>query len=107
MCTLSRLLTPDCAAWEGLRQLLRRVFGREYWDFNKLSRQYYFDGGYHRGYRARLDKVVGEISGQWKPDRVPGRIYPGLGLEDLDALRHGQLVLLCLFVKRAGYRQRD
>jgi hypothetical protein len=64
-----------------------------------ILRQYYFDGGYHRGYRARLDKVVEGISGQGKPAMVPGRIYSGWGLEDLDALRDGQLVLLCLYVK--------
>jgi len=64
-----------------------------------IIRQYYFDGGYHRGYRARLDKVVEGISSQGKPAMVPGRIYSGWGLEDLDALRDGQLVLLCLFVK--------
>lgn len=64
-----------------------------------LVRQYYFDGGYHRGYRARLDKVVEGISSQGKPTMVPGRIYSGWGMDDLDALRDGQLVLLCLFVK--------
>lgn len=30
---------------------------------------------------------------------VSGRIYSGVGMEDLDALRDGQLVLLCLFVR--------
>jgi len=63
-----------------------------------ILRQYYFDGGYHHGYRARLAKVVEGISGQGKPAMVPGRIYSGWGLEDLDALRDGQLVLMCLFV---------
>ncbi|MCK9264945.1 MAG: hypothetical protein M0R18_14180 [Deltaproteobacteria bacterium] len=64
-----------------------------------ILRQYYFDGGYHRGYRARLDNVVQEVSSQGIQTMVPGRIYSGLGLEDLDSLRDGQLVLLCLFVK--------
>jgi len=65
-----------------------------------IIRQYYFDGGYHQGYRARLDKVVEGVSSQGKPAMVPGRIYSGWGLEDLDALLDGQLVLLCLFVKQ-------
>ena len=64
-----------------------------------ILRQYYFDSGYHRGYRSRLDKVVEGISSQGKPAMVPGRIYSGWGLDDLGALRDGQLVLLCLFVK--------
>ena len=67
-----------------------------------IIRQYYFDGGYHRGYRARLDKVVEAISNQGKPAMVPGRVYSGWGLEDLDALRDGQLLLLCLLVKERG-----
>lgn len=64
-----------------------------------IIRQYYFDGGYRRGYRARLDKVVEGVSSQGKSAMVPGRIYSGWGMDDLDALRDGQLVLLCLFVK--------
>lgn len=64
-----------------------------------IIRQYYFDGGYRRGYRARLDKVVEGISNQGKPAMVPGRVYSGWGMDDLDALRDGQLVLLCLLVK--------
>ncbi|MBZ0070857.1 MAG: hypothetical protein K8I04_03900 [Gammaproteobacteria bacterium] len=64
-----------------------------------IIRQYYFDGGYHRGYRSRLNKVIEGISNQGKPAMVPGRIYSGWGLEDLDSLRDGQLILLCLFAK--------
>ncbi len=67
-----------------------------------IIRQYYFDGGYHQGYRARLDKVVEAISSQGKPAMVPGRVYSGWGLEDLDALRDGQLILLCLLVRERG-----
>ncbi|MEW8333359.1 MAG: hypothetical protein AB2692_20670 [Candidatus Thiodiazotropha sp.] len=67
-----------------------------------IIRQYYFDGGYHRGYRARLDKVVEAISSQGKPAMVPGRIYSGWGMEDLDALRDGQLLLLCLLARERG-----
>lgn len=64
-----------------------------------IIRQYHFDGHYRQGYRARLDKVVEGISSQGKPAMVPGRIYTGWGLDDLEALRDGQLVLLCLFIK--------
>jgi hypothetical protein len=65
-----------------------------------MIRQYYVDRGYHRGYRARLDEVVRRISEQGKPAMVPGRDYSRSGRDDLDVLRDGQLVLLCLFVKQ-------
>jgi hypothetical protein len=65
-----------------------------------IIRQYYFDGGYFRGYRANLDRVVEGISGQGRPTMVHSRIYSGWGLENLDSLRDGQLVLLCIFVKK-------
>ncbi|MDE0514555.1 MAG: hypothetical protein OXI88_22590 [Gammaproteobacteria bacterium] len=65
-----------------------------------IIRQYYFDGGYSRGYRARLDGVVERILDRGEPDRVPYRIYSGSGTDDLEALSDGQLVLLCLFIKK-------
>jgi len=65
-----------------------------------IIRQYYFDGGYRQGYRLGIDNVVEGILGQGKPAMVPGRVYSGWGLEDLDALRDGQLALLCLLVKK-------
>ena len=65
-----------------------------------IIRQYYLDGGYHRGYRARFDWVVEAIFDRRKPAIVPGRVYSGSGAEDLDALRDGQLVLLCLLIKQ-------
>ena len=64
-----------------------------------IIRQYYFDGGYHRGYRARLNEVVEGIYNQSKPAMVLGRVYSGWGMEDLHALSDEQLVLLCLLVK--------
>lgn len=65
-----------------------------------ILRQYYFDGGYARGYRARLDKVVEGIAGQGKEPMVAGRIYSGWGGEDLESMRDGQLLLLNLLVKK-------
>jgi hypothetical protein len=44
--------------------------------------------------------VVWRISDQGKPEMVPGRVYSGVGSKDLDALRDGQLVLLCLLVEQ-------
>ena len=64
-----------------------------------IIRQYYFDGGYHRGYRARLNEVVEGIYNQSKPAMVPGRVYSRRGAQDLDALSDGQLILLCLLIK--------
>ena len=64
-----------------------------------IIRQYCLDGGYRRGYRARLDSVVEGIFSQGEPAMVPGRVYSGSGEEDLDALCDGQLVLMCLLIK--------
>ena len=64
-----------------------------------IIRQYYFDGSYLRGYRARLDEVVKWLFDQGTPDTVPGRVYSRRGAQDLDALSDGQLVLLCLLIK--------
>ena len=62
-----------------------------------IIRQYYLDGGYHRGYRARLDRVVKRIFNQGNPAMVSGRVYSWS--LDLDVLNDGQLVLLCLLIK--------
>ena len=74
-----------------------------YWPIQTLEdllisvlRQYYFDGGYHRGYRARLDKVVEGIFDIGKPAMVLGRVYSESDVDDLDTLTDGQLVLMCL-----------
>ena len=64
-----------------------------------IIRQYYFDGSYLRGYRARLDEVVKWLFDQGTPDTVPGRVYSRRGAQDLYALSDGQLVLLCLLIK--------
>ena len=64
-----------------------------------IIRQYYLDGGYLQGYRARMDEVVERIFEQGKPDMVPGRVYSESGVKDLDSLSDGQLVLLCLLIQ--------
>ena len=64
-----------------------------------IIRQYFFDGGYHHGYRARLDSVVEGIFSRGEPAMVPGRSYSVSGVEGLDALSDGQLVLMCLLIK--------
>ena len=64
-----------------------------------IIRQYFFDGGYLRGYHARLDSVVEGIFSQGEQAMVPGRLYSGSGEKDLDALCDGQLVLMCLLIK--------
>lgn len=68
-----------------------------------ILRQYHAEGGYRRGYRARLDKLVERISGLRKPEMIPGRVYSGWGADDLDSVRDGQLMLICLTVKN-GWR---
>ena len=68
-----------------------------------IIRQFYFDGGYHRGYRARLDRVVEGIFEQKKPAMVPGRSYFESGANDLDTLTDGQLISLCLLIEE-GWR---
>ncbi len=65
-----------------------------------ILRQFHFDGGYRRGYRARLDRMVEQISYLSKPAMVSGRVYTNWGLEDLDTLLDGQLILLCLLIKK-------
>ncbi len=65
-----------------------------------ILRQYHAEGGYRRGYRARLDNLVENIAGLSKPNMIPGRVYSRWGADDLDALRDGQLMLLCLSIKR-------
>ena len=64
-----------------------------------IIRQYFFDGGYLRGYHARLDSVVEGILSRGEPAMVPGRLYSGSGVEGLDALSDGQLVLMCFLIK--------
>ena len=64
-----------------------------------IIRQYFFDGSYLRGYHARLDGVVEGIFSRGEPAMVPGRLYSGSGVEGLDTLCDGQLVLMCLLIK--------
>ena len=108
----------DCDCGESLPAQLAVAVGRgealhaggseigEQWPIRTLEdlliaiiRQYHLDGGYRWGYRARLDNVVEAISSQGKPAMVPGWTYSGWGLEDLDSLRDGQLLFLCLLAK--------
>ena len=63
-----------------------------------LIRQYYFD----REYRRRLDKVAESIFSQGKPNIVAGRFYLLSGPEDLNALRDGQLLFLCLLTRKGA-----
>ena len=63
-----------------------------------LIRQYYFDGEY----RERLDKVAESIFSQGKPSRVDGRFYVWSGPEDLNRLRDGQLLFLCLLAREVA-----
>ncbi len=66
--------------------------------FVAILRQYHSEGGYRRGYRARLDGIVGRLAQIAKEEMVPGRIYTGWGIDDLDSLRDGQIILLILMV---------
>ena len=66
--------------------------------FMAILRQYHSEGAYRRGYRARLDRLVEVITEATKQEMVPGRSYSGSGVDDLDSIRDGQLVLLVFFV---------
>ena len=61
-----------------------------------LIRQYYFD----KEYRRRLDKVAESIFSQRKSNIVAGRLYLWSGPEDLNTLRDGQLLFLCLLARK-------
>ena len=63
-----------------------------------ILRQHYLDGAYRRGYRSRLDRFASRLAGLTSEVMLPGRIYSGIGIEDLDSLRDGQLALLVLVV---------
>ncbi len=66
--------------------------------FFSILRQYHAEGAYRRGYRARLDQLVDRLTQITKVPMVPGRIYSGWGLNDLDSYRDGQLFMLLLFM---------
>lgn len=63
-----------------------------------LLRQYHANGGHSSGYRLRLNKVVEDVEGFDRPWMVPGRIYSGWGIDDLDSVKDGQILLLCILV---------
>ena len=66
--------------------------------FIAILRQYHSEGAYRRGYRARLDRLVERLAEATKGKMVPGRIYSGSGVDDLDSVRDGQFILLTLLV---------
>ena len=107
-CECERSLPAHLARYLGKGMALRAGGERigTHWPIQRLEdlliaiiRQYYFDGGYNQGYRARMDEIVERIFGQGKPSMVPGRSYSESGMDDLGALSDGQLVLLCLLIK--------
>jgi hypothetical protein len=60
-----------------------------------ILRQHYADDGY----RNKLDGVVERVVGLRKAGMVSGRTYVSWGRDDLNSLRDGQLLLLCIFAK--------
>ena len=65
-----------------------------------ILRQRYLHGGYRRGYRGRLDGIVSNLSNVTEEAMVSGRIYTGVGSDDLDSLQDGQLALMLLVARR-------
>lgn len=63
-----------------------------------IIRQYHIDGGYSQGYRSYLETLVERILRLAEPEMISGRIYTRVGTPDMDSLRDGQLILLCLLV---------
>jgi hypothetical protein len=110
-CDCDKSLPAQLASAIGQGKPLRAggTSGGEQWPVRTLEdliiaiiRQYYFDGGYNQGYRARIDKIIEALSSLGKPAMVPGRVYSGWGLDDLDSLQDGQLLFMCLLVKERG-----
>jgi len=60
-----------------------------------LLRQYFANGGYRRGYRARLDNLIETLLGVAEQEMVSGRVYSWYGGKDLESVRDGQILLLC------------